>query len=310
MVETVGGAAAWGAFLVLVLGLLALDLGVFHRRDRPVGTREALFWTGFWVVLSLGFCAAVWGAFGPQRGMEWLTAYVLEKSLSVDNLFVFLVLFGALRIPARYQHRVLFWGILTALVLRGGMILAGAALLARFGWLLLAFGAFLVVVGVRLVFHSEEEHRPERSLAYRVLRRVLPATDRLDGPRFLVREGGRTLATPLLVALALIETSDVVFALDSIPAVFGVTLDPFIVFTSNVFAILGLRSLYFAMAALVDRFVYLHYGLAAVLVFIGAKMLASPWVHVSPALSLAVVAALLGASVAVSFLRRAHPAAR
>ena len=303
MIHSVATPWAWAGFLALVLALLALDLGVFHREDRAVGTREALLWTVVWVGVALAFGGVVWWMSGPGDALDYLTGYLVEKSLSVDNLFVFAVVFGALGIPAALQHRVLYWGILTALVLRGLMIWAGVALLARFGWLLYVFGGFLLVTGVRLAFSGEGERHPEQNPAYRVLRRVIPSTPRLEGHRFFVREGGRLLATPLFLALALVEISDVVFALDSIPAIFGITLDPFIVFTSNVFAILGLRSLYFALAGMLRRFSALKYGLAAVLAFIGAKMLAEPWVHVPPAASLAVVLGLLGASVLVSALR-------
>jgi tellurite resistance protein TerC len=310
--ETVGTPGMWAGFVVLVLVLLALDLGVFHRKDRPVSAREALAWTGVWIGVALAFGGVVWWRFGPTTGVEYLTGYLIEKSLSVDNLFVFVIIFGAFAIPPAYQHRVLFWGILTALVLRAAMILGGAALLARFSWLGYVFGAFLVLTGIRLWRNGEQEHHPERSAAFRLLRRVIPATSRIEGHHFFVREGGRVVATPLLFALLAIELSDVVFAVDSIPAIFGVTLDPFIVFTSNIFAILGLRSLYFAIARLIDKFAYLKVGLALVLVFIGAKMLAARWVHVPAAASLAVVVAVLGGSVAPSLLksRRERAAAR
>jgi tellurite resistance protein TerC len=216
---------------------------------------------------------------------------------------VFVLVFATFRIPPHLQHRVLFWGILTALFLRGGMILAGTALLQRFHWLIYGFGAFLLFTGAKMLFHKEEEHSPEHSLPFRVLRRVIPATPRLHGNHFFVREDGRRVATPLLLCLALVEISDVVFALDSVPAIFGVTLDPFIVFTSNIFAILGLRSLYFAIASLIGRFEYLKIGLSFVLVFIGAKMVLSRWVHIGSFTSLAVVAALLGGSVLFSFAK-------
>jgi tellurite resistance protein TerC len=294
--------------VALVLAFLALDLGVFHRRDAPVSIRNALAWTVVWVAVSLAFNALLWWRFGGPKAAEFLTGYLLEKSLSVDNLFVFLVIFSTLRIPLHLQHRVLFWGIVGALVLRAAMILTGTALLQRFHWLIYVFGAFLVVTGLKLFLHrGDDEPHPERSGAFRLLRRVLPATERLDGHHFLVREGGRLLATPLLVALLLIELSDVVFALDSIPAIFGVTLDPFIVFTSNIFAILGLRSLFFALAGLLDRFIHLKSGLALVLLFIGAKMVAAPWVHVGQGTALAVVALLLVGAVALSHFTRAVP---
>lgn len=303
MIESVGTPALWGGFVALVLAFVALDLGVFHRRDEAPSIKNALLWTVIWVAVSLAFNAFIWWRFGAPKAAEFLTGYLLEKSLSVDNLFVFLVVFSTLRIPLVLQHRVLFWGILTALVLRAAMILAGTALLQRFHWLIYVFGAFLVVTGLKLLFHGgDEEPHPERSGAYRLLRRVLPSTSELHGHRFLVRQGGALLATPLLVALLFIEISDVVFALDSIPAIFGVTLDPFIVFTSNIFAILGLRSLFFALAGLLDRFVHLKSGLALVLLFIGLKMVVSPWVHVGQGTALLVVAGLLLGAVVLSLL--------
>jgi tellurite resistance protein TerC len=308
--QTVGTPWLWGGFVALVLGLLALDLGVFNRRDHVISAREALLWTGFWILLALLFGGFVWWEFGPTHAVEYITGFLIEKSLSVDNLFVFVLIFSTFAVPREVQHRVLFWGILTALVLRAGMIVGGSALLQRFHWLIYVFGGFLLVTGVRLFFHEEEEHRPERSLAFRLFRRIIPATHHFEGHRFFVKEAGRWVATPLLLALLLIEVSDVVFALDSIPAIFGVTLDPYIVFTSNIFAILGLRSLYFAVAQLLGRFEYLKAGLSAVLVFIGAKMLVARWVHVHALVSLAVVLALLGGAVVFSLVktRRVVPA--
>jgi tellurite resistance protein TerC len=309
MVESVGSPWLWAGFVALVVALLALDLGVFHRKDHVVGAREALAWTGVWIGLALAFDAVLWWRFGADHAIEFLTGYLLEKSLSVDNLFVFVLVFGSLGIPAVHQHRVLFWGILGALVLRAAMILGGAALVARFDWVIYVFGAFLLVTGVRLFAARADAHpHPERSWAFRLVRRAVPSTSRLHGHAFFVREGGRRVATPLFLALVLVELSDVVFAVDSIPAIFGVTLDPFLVFTSNVFAILGLRSLYFAMARLLDRFAYLKPALAAVLVFIGGKMLASGWVHVGPLASLAVVAGILGGALALSLWRTRAPA--
>jgi tellurite resistance protein TerC len=299
--QSVGTPWLWGGFLALVVALLALDLGVFHRKDRVISAREAIAWTFVWIGLALSFDLLLWWRFGATHALEFLTGYLLEKSLSVDNLFVFVIIFGTFAIPRVYQHRVLFWGILTALVLRAVMILGGSALLQRFHWLIYVFGAFLVVTGIRLFAHKDaEHHHPEKSWAFRFLRRIVPSTHRIEGHAFFAREGGRRVATPLFLALALIEVSDVVFALDSIPAIFGVTLDPFIVFTSNIFAILGLRSLYFAIAQLLGRFRYLSTGLAAVLVFIGVKMVASGVVHVNAVVSLAVVVALLGGAILVS----------
>jgi tellurite resistance protein TerC len=292
----------WAGFILVILVLLTIDLVVVHRKDEVISTREALRWTAIWIALALAFDGWVWWRFGSGKALEFLTGYLIEESLSVDNLFVFILLFNAFAVPVIYQHRVLFWGILTAIVLRAGMIIGGTALLTRFGWLIYVFGAFLVVTGVRLALRREEEEEPhpEKSWAFRTLRRIVPSTSSYHGHSFFVREGGRWIATPLFLALAMIELSDVVFALDSIPAIFGVTLDPFIVFTSNIFAILGLRSLFFVVARMMDRFAYLEYGLSAVLVFIGAKMLASHWIHLPAFASLAVVLLLLGSAIAYS----------
>ncbi len=304
------GSWEWGGFLALVLALLALDLGVLNRKDHVIRPREALGWSALWIGIGLAFGAFVWARHGADSGLEYLTGYVIEKSLSVDNLFVFVVVFGSLGIPALYQHRVLFWGIVSALVLRGAMIAGGAALLHRFHGVIYVFGAFLVVTGVKLFLAREAEPHPERSAAFRALRRVVPGTPRFDGHRFFTREGGRRVATPLFFALAVIEVTDVVFAVDSIPAIFAVTEDPFIVFTSNVFAILGLRSLYFVLASSLERFVYLKPSLAAILVFVGAKMALGGVVKIHPAVSLAVVVGILAAGVGASILRaRRAPAA-
>jgi tellurite resistance protein TerC len=307
LVETIGTPALWAAFVALILAFVALDLGLFHRRDEPISIRNALAWTAVWVALSLGFDALLAWRFGGPPAAEFLTGYLIEKSLSADNLFVFVVIFTSLAIPPQLQHRVLFWGILGAILLRAAMILAGTALLQRFHGLIYVFGAFLVFTGLKLYFHEEEEApHPEKSAALRLVRRLIPATSRLEGHRFFVREGGRWVATPLFVALVLIELSDVAFALDSIPAIFGVTLDPFIVFTSNIFAILGLRSLFFALAGLMARFVHLRSALALVLVFIGGKMVVAPWVKISQGVALGVVAGLLVGAVTLSLRRPAR----
>jgi tellurite resistance protein TerC len=305
MTASVGTPLLWAGFVGLVLVFLLVDLVVVHRKDEVISTREAIRWTFIWVGLALLFDGWIWWQFGSGKALEFLTGYVIEKSLSVDNLFVFILVFNTFAVPAIYQHRVLFWGILTAIVLRAAMILGGTALLARFHWLIYVFGAFLMVTGVRLAVKrkEDEEPHPEKAWAFRTLRRIVPSTSSYHGHAFFVREGPKRVATPLFLALAMIEISDVVFALDSIPAIFGVTLDPFIVFTSNIFAILGLRSLFFAVARMMDRFAYLEYGLSAVLAFIGAKMLASHWVDVPALVSLAVVVALLGASIALSLWR-------
>ena len=304
---SIGTPLMWLGFLGFVLAMLALDLGVFHRTSHVVGVREALAWSGIWVTLSLLFNAAVWWRFGSTAALEFLTAYVVEKSLSVDNVFVFLAVFSALAIPAVHQHRVLFWGILSALALRAAMIFAGAAALARFEWLVYVFGGFLVVTGVKLFAHRNRPADPLGGPAARLVRRLLPATARLDGSRFVTSENGRRLATPLLTALVFIEFADVVFAVDSIPVVLGVTRDPFIVFTSNVFAMMGLRSLFFLLAGAVDRFALLNVGLSAVLVFVGVKMALVHVVDISPLASLAVIVAILGASIAASLRRPRAP---
>jgi tellurite resistance protein TerC len=299
--NSVGTPALWIGFLVFVLGMLALDLGVFHRRDRILGLREALGWSVAWVTLSLVFGAGVFLFLGHGAGQEFLTAYVVEKSLSVDNLFVFVVLFGALGIPRALQHRVLFWGILSALVLRAAMILGGVALLARFHWLTYVFGAFLVFTGWKL-WAQEEDTGSGATRILDAVRRVLPTTSDLRGHAFFVREDGKVRGTPLLLALVAIEIADVAFAVDSIPAVFAVSTDPFIVFTSNIFAILGLRSLYFLLADLVGRFVYLRPGLSAVLIYVGVKMLIVSWVKIPASISLAIILGILSIAVLASWL--------
>ena len=299
--ESVGSPALWGGFVAFVIAMLALDLGVFHRQAHVVGFREALGWSVTWIGLALLFDAFVAWRFGAQLGVEFLTGYLIEKSLSVDNIFVFLVIFSGLGIPLQSQHRVLFWGILSALVLRAVMIFAGAAMLARFHWLIYVFGAFLIFTGIKLFVNRGKEEHPERSALMRLARRWIPSTPALHGERFFVRENGRWLATPLFMALIIVEIADVIFAVDSIPAIFAVTSDPFIVFTSNIFAILGLRSLFFLVAGLVDKFVYLKVGLAAVLVFVGAKMTLIDFVEIPALVSLAAVLALLGSAMLASW---------
>lgn len=296
---SVGSPLAWGGFVLGVLVFLALDLGVFHRKAKEVSYRDALMWSLIWVVMAMCFAAGLYFTHGPKPTLEFVTGYLIEKSLSVDNIFVFVVVFSAFRIPTILQHRVLFWGILTALVLRVVMIFAGAAALQRFHWLIYVFGGFLVLTGIKLVFSKDDSEG--ESLAMRLARRLIPSSRQLDGERFFTVENGRRIATPLFVALVCIELSDIIFALDSIPAIFAVTTDPFLVFTSNIFAILGLRSLFFLLAGVMDRFVYLRFGLAAVLVFVGLKMMIVEFIKVPAPLSLAVIAALLGSSILASW---------
>ncbi len=309
--ESIGSPALWAGFIGFVLAMLALDLGVFHRKAHVVRFKEAAIWSAVWVAISLAFNVVVWRVFGARPAIEFLTGYLIEKTLSIDNIFVFVVIFSALAIPAVHQHRVLFWGILSALLLRAAMIFAGAAMLARFHWLVYVFGAFLILTGVKLFFEWRRGHSAaiEEGRALKLLRRLVPSTTRLDDGKFFTIENGRRLATPLFVALVLVEVTDVVFALDSIPAIFAVTSDPFIVFTSNIFAILGLRSLFFLLAGMIAKFSLLKVGLSAVLVFVGAKMALVDFVKVPAVVSLAVIAALLGGTIVVSLLRarRAPP---
>jgi tellurite resistance protein TerC len=292
----------WVGFHVVLFAFLALDLGVFHRNPHEVSTREAAIWSVAWVVVALIFNAGIYRYMGPERGLEFFTGYLIERALSIDNIFVFVVVFSFFAVPAIYQHRVLFWGILGALVFRGILIVAGAALLERFHWLSLVFGAFILITGIRFFFHSPGKMDVGKNPVVRLARRLMPVTDEYAGAAFFVRREGRRVATPLLLVLLLVESVDVAFALDSIPAIFAVTRVPFIVYTSNVFAILGLRASYFLLAAAVPRLRYLGPGLAAVLVFIGLKMLAEPWAPISTGVSLLVVLLLLVVAVAASLL--------
>jgi tellurite resistance protein TerC len=294
--------AFWVGFLAVIGALLALDLFVFHRKPGEVSLRSAAITSAFWIGLGLGFGIVVLVWQGPEKAVEYFSGYLIEESLSIDNVFIFSLVFTAFAVPKHLQYRVLFWGVVGALVMRLVMIIVGAALIERFEWILLVFGGFLVFTGIRmwLSTRNEEEADPAANPIVKLARRRLPFTDRLDGQRFFTRMDGRRVATPLLLALLVVEVSDLVFAVDSIPAVFAVTRDPFIVYTSNAFAILGLRSLYFFLADLKDRFRYLTHGLSIVLVFVGLKLLASPWIHLPPWVSLAVIAAVLGGAVVFS----------
>lgn len=303
MLETMASPWMWAAFAGLVLFTLALDLGVLRRKAQDVSFREALGWSAAWVVLALLFNAGIWFTSGPQRGMEFLTGYVIEYALSIDNVFIFLVIFSSFRVPRQLQHRVLFWGILGAVVLRAAMIAGGIALLTQFHWLIYIFGGFLILTGVKMLVTTDAEAHPERSYLFKLFRRVVPSTSEFHGDSFFIVKAGRRLATPLFMVLVLVEFTDVVFALDSIPAILSVTNDPFIVFSSNVFAILGLRSLFFVLDGVMHRFAYLKVGLALTLVFVGAKMAASEFIKVPIGISLGVVALLIGGSVAFSLYR-------
>ncbi len=310
-VETVGTPLWWCGFVGFVLAMLALDLGVFHRKAVKVKLRAALSWAALTVVLALAFNGLVWKWFGAQKAAEFFTGYLLEESLSVDNIFVFALTFSAFRVPGHLQHRVLFWGILGALIMRAAFIIGGAALVARFDWVMYLFGAILLASGAKLLAQGDADEAAElkdRPLV-RLFRRLLPMTDGFRGEKFFTREGGRILATPLFLALLVIEMSDVIFAVDSIPAIFGVTRDPFIVFTSNIFAILGLRSIYFVLAAVLPMFHLLKKGISLVLIFIGIKILLEDVVHVPIWVSLSTISVLVFGSILLSRLLPPAPVA-
>jgi TerC family integral membrane protein len=299
---SVGTPILWIGFTLFVLLALLLDLGLFHRHAHKVSLREATAWSAAWITLALLFNAGVYHFLGHQSGLEFLTGYLIELALSVDNLFVFLVIFSYFAVPADLRHRVLFWGILGAMVMRIVFILAGAALLAAFHWIEYVFGAFLVFTGIKILFQKEAEVHPEKNLVLRLVRRVLPVTREYHGSRFFLRRPGGLSATPLLLVLLVLETTDLVFAVDSIPAIFGITRDPFIVFTSNIFAILGLRSLFFLLAGMMDRFHFLPIGLGLVLAFVGVKMVITDFFPIPIGWSLGLVALLLAGSVVASLL--------
>jgi len=291
----------WILFNLFVVAMLVLDLGILNRRSHRVGFREALAWSGLWIALAAAFAVLELFWHGRAQALQFVTGYVIELSLSVDNLFVFLVIFRYFKVPDQHQHKVLFWGILGALLMRGIFIVAGVGLIRRFSWITYAFGALLVYSGLKLLRQGETEIHPEKNPILRVFRRVLPVTKDYVGGQFFTR-GNVLYATPLFVVLLVVETSDILFAVDSIPAVLAITLNAFIVYTSNVFAILGLRSMYFALAGMMDLFHYLHYGLSVVLIFIGLKMLGSHYVNIPTGWALTIVLLVLGASIVASLL--------
>jgi len=291
----------WILFNLFVVAMVALDLGVLNRRSHRIGFREALAWSGFWIALAAAFAVLVLLWQGRAPALQFVTGYVIELSLSVDNLFVFLVIFRYFKVPDEYQHKVLFGGILGALLMRGVFIVAGVGLISRFSWITYAFGALLVYSGFKLLRQGETEIHPEKNPVLRLFRRAFPVTPEYVGGQFFTRRDG-LYATPLLVVLLVVETSDILFAVDSIPAVFAITLNAFIVYTSNVFAILGLRSMYFALAGMMDLFHYLHYGLSVVLIFIGIKMLGSHYLNIPTGWALAFVLSVLGVSILASLL--------
>jgi tellurite resistance protein TerC len=305
-VATLASPAVWLGFAVLVAVVLVIDLGIFNREAHIVKTREALIWTGVWVALALGFNVFVWQRFGALAAEEFVTGYAIEKALSVDNLFVMYAVFTAFSIPAVHQHRVLFWGIIGAVVMRTVMVFAGVALLSSFHWLIFIFGGFLVLTGLKMLVRKDERPHPENSRLLRAVKKVVPVSDDLQSGRMFVRVGGTLAATPLFLALLTIEASDAVFAVDSIFAIFAVTTDPFIVLTSNVFAMLGLRSLYFVLAGAAERFKYVQPGLALVLVFVGVKMAISDWAKIPVLVSLGVIVALVGGSIVASLISNAR----
>ncbi len=292
----------WVGFIAFVLAMLALDLGVFNKTPHVVKAKEAAVWTGVWVGLALVFAAGLAWFADRQTALTFLTGYVIEESLSVDNIFVIVLIFQYFAVPAQYQHRVLFWGILGALIMRGIFIGVGAALLARFEWIIYIFGALLVITGIRMALKQDEEFDGEQNPVVKFVRRFLPVTSDYRGKHFLTMENGKRHATPLLLVLVLVEATDLIFAIDSIPAIFGITRDPFIVFTSNIFAVMGLRSLFFMLASVVTKFHLLKYGLAVILTFVGAKMLLEHWVHIPILLSLGVVMVVLAASIVASLV--------
>ena len=300
----------WIGFNLFVLAMLALDLGVFHRKSHAVSTKEAIIWSVVWISLSLVFNAVIyffWDRMMPgssytnsEAALAFFTGYLIEKSLSVDNIFVFILIFSFFAVPAAYQHRVLFWGILGALIMRGTLIAVGAALLKEFHWVIYVFGVFLIYTGIRMARHQDEEVQPDKNPVVKFFRRFMPVTETFEADNFFIRRAGTLMATPLFLILLIVESTDLVFAVDSIPAIFAVTQEPFIVYTSNVFAILGLRALYFLLANVMDKFQYLKLGLSAVLTFIGVKMVIVDLYHIPVGASLLVVAGILTISILAS----------
>jgi tellurite resistance protein TerC len=306
-IESIGSPLAWAGFLIFVLAMLALDLGVFHRRAHAPSVKEAAAWSAVWITLAGVFNVGVYALYGGERALEFTTGYLLEKALAIDNIFVFVIIFSTFAVPLASQHRVLFWGVLGALVMRAIFIVVGGAIVQRFHFTLYIFGALLAVTGVKLLIQRDQEVHPEKNPLFRAFQRWVPLTHDYREGEFIVRRSGRRYATPLLLALVSVEVSDLIFAVDSIPAVFAVTTDPFIVFTSNIFAILGLRSLYFLLANVINRFAYLKVGLSLVLIFVGAKMLLAGWYKIPIAISLGAIVCIIGLSIAISWLRPPSP---
>ncbi len=292
----------WVGFNAFVVIMLALDLFVFHKKDHVIKIKEALAWTVFWITLAILFNILIFAVEGPQKALEFTTGYLIEYSLSVDNLFLFLLIFTYFKVPHQYEHKVLFWGIIGAIVFRILFILLGVALISKFDWIFYVFGAFLVFTGIKMAFHKGEEIHPENNPVVKLFQKFIPLVHHYEGGKFIWKKAGKNYATPLLLTLVFIEMNDVIFAIDSIPAIFSITLDPFIVYSSNIFAILGLRSLYFALSGLMELFHYLHYGLATILAFIGVKMLIHDFYHMPVIYALGFIVVVLSLSVIASIL--------
>jgi tellurite resistance protein TerC len=293
----------WVGFNIFVLAMLALDLGIFHRRAHIVGIKEALIWSAIWIILALTFNLGIYFWRGPETALEFLTGYLIEKSLSVDNLFVFLMIFSYFNVDSLYQHKVLFWGILGALITRAIFIATGITLIQNFHWVIYVFGAFLILTGIRMAIRKEKKIHPERNPLLKLFRRFMPVTEEYEGEKFFLKRGGCYFATPLFIVLLIVETTDIIFAADSIPAILAITLDPFIVYTSNVFAILGLRALYFALAGMMRLFHHLHYGLSAVLIFVGTKMILADIYKIRVSIALSLIAVILLISIITSMIQ-------
>lgn len=292
----------WIGFIAFVVLLLAIDLGVFHRKSHEVKIKEALIWSAIWISLAFIFNYGIYVFMGKEKALEFLTGYLIEKSLSVDNLFVFIMLFTFFKVEPRYQHKVLFWGILGALIMRAIFIFAGVALISRFHWIIYIFGAFLVFTGVKMLFHKDEEVAPDKNPLVRLFKKFFPVTDQMHGGNFFVKINSKTVATPLFIVLLVVEFTDLIFAVDSIPAILAISTDSFIIFTSNVFAILGLRALYFALAGITQYFHYLKYGLSAILVFVGVKMVIVGFYKIPIVYSLLTILGILIVSIVLSII--------
>ncbi len=294
----------WIGFNVFILAMLALDLGIVNKKEKAISFKESILWVAFWSSLAMAFNGLVYYWFGAEKAFEFMTGYVIEWSLSVDNLFVFIVIFNFFNVPKQYQHRVLFWGILGALVLRGAFIVMGVTLFTKFEWMIYVFGGILVFTGLKMLFSSDDDPKLDRNIFVRACKRFLPVTEEYHGKRFFVKSKGSWLATPLFIVLVVVDFTDLVFAVDSIPAVLSISSDPFIVYSSNVFAILGLRSLFFALSGMMDIFRYLKYGLSIILSFVGIKMLISHYVHIPVEWALFVVVMILAVSIMISIMRK------